>query len=102
MTHAEGKLDIDEMLELMTPAQFDGWWEFYKLKPWGNDWHRSSRTTAAVLNQIRMAIPREKNSGKIEMVDDDVFVPKWKRKNAVDKDIAAQCAAADSIEGFGF
>lgn len=44
------------MLEELTPAQFDEWFAFYTLEPWGQDWHRSGTVAAAVDGGFRAII----------------------------------------------
>jgi len=87
----------------MTPEQFDGWFAYYRLRPWGDDWRRSSRTTAALINTIRETTPRDKAMKKEEYLDDDIFIPAWSRpgESPAEKEIVLQCVAADAIEGFG-
>ena len=93
------------MLEEMKPQQFDGWWQYYKLKPWGGDWHRTSLQTSRGINMLR-GIASSLGGAKLDdsdLLEDDAFVPKWRRPgdDPYQQEIAAQCAAADSLEGFG-
>ena len=101
-----GELDVDATLAKMTPRQFAGWWQYYRLCPWGGDWHRSSLQTARTLNTLR-AIAMSMGGSKTaeaDLIEDDAFVPKWRdsSEDTVAQDISKQCEAADSIEGFGF
>lgn len=87
----------------MTPRQFAGWWQYYRLAPWGVGWDGLSKQTARLYNLMRQLAPNVKTT-EADLVEDDFLVPKW-RKPSDDpylSDVEQQCAAADSIEGFGF
>ena len=96
-----GRLDVEAMLNEMTPRQFAGWWQYYRLKPWGGDWHRTSLQTARMLNTIR-ALTGAKNE-QSDFIEDDAYIPKWRTAgNDADlSEVERQCEAADSIEGLG-
>ena len=85
----------------MTPRQFAGWWQYYRLAPWGGDWHRTSLQTARMLNTIRAL-----TGAKVEqsdLIEDDAYIPKWRTpgNDSELSEVERQCEAADSIEGLG-
>jgi hypothetical protein len=96
-----GRLDVDAMLAEMTPEQFSGWWQYFRLRPWGGDWHRSSMQTARILNTVRGVAGAEMKEG--DWLEDDAFVPAWVRPGEQHEtgEVAKQLAAADSIDGLG-
>lgn len=62
------------------------WQEYYELEPWGDEWNRESRATASMINEIRMAVPRETPLKPEGLLEDDAFVPKQrKQKKQADK-----------------
>lgn len=106
LARSVGRLDVDAMLSEMTPAQFNGWFASYRVSPWGDEYKRTSLITTEICNVIRgMAMSFGKERMKeSDFLDRDFYVPKWYPKGQAPQDerIAEQCAAADSLEGFGF
>ncbi len=96
-----GRLDVDAMLGEMTPRQFAGWWQYYRLKPWGSDWQRTSMATARSLNTMRAVAGVEMTEAN--SYEDDFLMPKWRTpgNDSELSEVERQCEAADSIEGLG-
>jgi len=100
---ALGFYDVDAMLDGAAPKMLAEWEAFYWLEPFGQEWLRTSLNTARTLNTLH-AIAASWGDGKLDesqLIDDDAFVP-GKASEKQGKDVAAQCEAAENLEGFGF
>lgn len=94
------------MLAQLTPAQFEGWWQAYKLKPWGDDWHRTSVLLARLVNQIKWlacCVPGGPSVAELDFWEDDAVVPKYVLPHNDPHLIEqrAQLEAVDNITGMG-
>ena len=98
---ALGWFNVDAMLATGSPRHLAEWNEYHELEPFGEPWKRASMMATRTINTIIALAPSD---GKDEKTyyDDDAFVPRREANEKHEQDIAAQCAAADSIEGFGF
>lgn len=90
------------MLETGEPRHLAEWQEYYELEPFGQDWLRTSRATASIINQVKSSTPREEPLRDSDYLDDEFLLPRQGGANAVDEEISAKLSAADSIEGLGF
>lgn len=66
------------MLDTLEPWQFEESYYYSKLEPWGDDWERTSLTTARLINSIQ-AIAASISGEKLEpdnLLEDDDFVKK--------------------------
>lgn len=63
-----GRLDIDQMLEEITPQQMDEWIAYYYCEPWGEEWLQSSLLCSMVANLFI--------SDRSKALEPDAFVPK--------------------------
>lgn len=95
-----GWFNVDAMLATGEPRHLAEWQEYEDLEPFGQPWKRESLMTTRTINTIISAVPRS-GSEEPEFYEDDAFVPKREDAEKVNADTAAQCAAADSIEGLG-
>jgi len=73
----QGYLDVDEMLDVMTPEQMDGWYAAYLLDPWDDGW-RQAGTIASKVNNGCLLVAQS-NGADIKQKDfsePDDFIPK--------------------------
>ena len=101
-----GRLDVDAMLEEMTPDQFEGWYAAYRLSPWGDEYKRTSLIASEICNSIRgvaMGFGKQAMS-EDDFLDLDHYVPKWFKKDEEPErlKIKKTIEAAKSLEGFGW
>jgi len=88
------------MLATGLPKHLSEWQEYHTLEPFGEDWKRTSLSTARIINAIISAIPTDGSEEK-EYHEDDDFIPKREETIRQSVAISAQCAAADAMEGLG-
>ena len=63
-----GRLDVDQMLEEISPEQMDEWIAYYYTEPWGEEWLQSSLLCSIVANMFV--------SDRSKALEPDAFVPK--------------------------
>jgi hypothetical protein len=47
---ALGHVNVDEMLDLVTPEQITEWWAYYTLEPFGEPWQHTALLAAVIQN----------------------------------------------------
>jgi len=47
---ALGHVNVDEMLDLVTPEQIDQWWAYYTIEPFGEPWQHTGLLAAVIQN----------------------------------------------------
>jgi hypothetical protein len=72
-----GRLDVDAMLDEMTPEQMDEWIAFGVLEPFGDSW-RQTGTIAAEINNVYA-------SKQSEIRDPEDYLPPESRQQAKGK-----------------
>lgn len=74
-------MDVDAWLAELPAGTIDGWWEYYKLEPWGDDHERTSLLTSTMVNVISSMAPRGERDEAPEPLPVDAFVPFRKHKD---------------------
>lgn len=85
------------MLSEMPAGQLDGWYEYFRLEPWGDDWERTAIVASTVANEIR-AVQAGFGGGKFEPIDSDALIP-YRLDDKIAEELDEQLAAVDSITG---
>lgn len=44
------------MLDEITPEEFDEWWAYYTLEPWGDEWRQACLVAAEAANAGKIAL----------------------------------------------
>lgn len=44
------------MLDELTPEEFDEWYAYYLVAPWGDEWAQAGTVAAEVFNSVRLAL----------------------------------------------
>lgn len=89
------------MLETGGAKQLSEWMDYYELEPWGDEWNRESRSTSAIINEIKLSVPRETPLEESELLDDDAFVPKVRKEKTVAKKQTMQAGFAKMRQSIG-
>lgn len=63
-----GRVDVDQMLDEMSPEQMNEWIAYYYTEPWGEEWLQTSLLCSIVANMFV--------SDKNKALEHDAFVPK--------------------------
>lgn len=73
-----GRVDVDAMLDELSPQKFDEWIAYYLLEPFGDQWRQSGSIAAMVHNaamfQLAGGDPPEES-----LLTDEEFIPKFKK-----------------------
>ena len=91
----ERTVDVDGMLERMTPEQFDEWHRYYLEQPWGDDWQQAGTIAATIHNElVRLSCGFGGTDVKPKMLDKpDAYIPKVqeeKKIKRIDPKVQAQ------------
>lgn len=85
-------MDVDAWLAELPAGTLDGWWEYYKLEPWGDDWERSSMIASQVLNTMMAMAPRP-DGDELDPLPPDAFVPYRTHKSKEQRTLEETAAA---------
>lgn len=77
-----GRYDVDGMLDSAPRQQLEEWAAYHAINPWGDDWERSSLVAARTINSLHgiAAGFGGKELDDSELIADDAFVPKLRKK----------------------
>ena len=78
-----GRIDVDAMLDEMSPQQFTEWIAAYNLDPWGMEMEQSAAVGAAICNTVLIVLASFGEGRPPEPLDANNFLP---NKNADAKD----------------
>ena len=75
-------VDVDGMLESMTPQQMDEWIAYYRIEPFGDEWLQAGTIAAVMYNVVASvgAAMGGKSLKDKDMRDPDDFIPSDKPK----------------------
>ena len=97
-----GVIDVDRMLESMTPQQMDEWLAYYQVEPFGDEWLQAGTIAAVVYNVVASvgSAMGGKSLKEKDMRDPDDFIPTDKPKRRRASTPAEQMAVIASTMGF--
>jgi hypothetical protein len=74
------RLDVDQMLEELSPEQFDEWMGFYLVEPFGEQWRQTALIAAESRNAgvIALAPHMKRRLGSKDFVSPDDYFGKSK------------------------
>lgn len=80
---AMGRLDVDAMLEELTPQQFAEWWALQVVDGWGGEWERAGTIAAEAHNAgLRFVAAMGGNVSESQVRAAEDFIPGGKPAKA--------------------
>ena len=68
-------LDVDAMLDSMTPQQFDEWLAYYSLEPFSDGWMQAGIMSATFHNEIESIRCGLAGHSRLTLHDPDQYIP---------------------------
>lgn len=91
-----GRVDVDQMLEQITPEQMDEWIAYYRIEPFGEPWRQAALIAAEARNAgiTSLAPHLGRKLTASDMVEPDDYLNGQKQKQALSPEAFQQIARA--------
>jgi hypothetical protein len=95
--------DVDSLLEEMTPEQFNQWWAYCRLEPWGYDYERSALIAAMIHNCLLMFMAAQagREISEEELISPGDLMPFSKRRRRRERILSDEEAERLAAERYG-